>query len=235
MSIGTINKIADECALYNMPAVNIGGCSEPLLDARLALETIGIFCDAGCMDIFFHTNAVLLSESVSEKLIASGLTFFCVSIDAATGDMFSKVRGGDFGRVVKNVEKFLEIRGSEKLPALRVSFLETRVNTEEKNDFIGYWKAKADFVEVQKYNKSYDTQPAAVSDAVNTKAPLIYSKKRFAVVPAEYLCQSCSGIDVSRAVSLNNTLSKFGSLKSYWDNFINRTVDKYSKEHRKWT
>ncbi len=56
------------------------------------------------------TNAMLLDEKLSAKLLEAGLESIAFSIDGATQDIASKVRPGtDLDKVINNVRKFVEI------------------------------------------------------------------------------------------------------------------------------
>jgi pyruvate-formate lyase-activating enzyme len=220
MPRGTLLAIAEECGAHGMPAVNVGGCGEPLMDAGGALEAVRAFAAAGVMDIFFHTNALLLDERTAEAMIGAGVTYLCVSIDAATPETYAKARGASLESVLGNVRKFLGIRGSLTLPALRVSFLENSVNTGERDSFISQWSGKADFVDIQRYYKSYESQPDPAAGAAPTAAGAATgqaAKKRMAVVAPDYLCATCGGFHVTDAVSRGDTLARHKTIKSYWD------------------
>ncbi len=215
----TLDKIVEECALHRLAAVNLGGCSEPLIDKEYVSTAAEEFKKAGVMDIFLHTNALLLDAKASEMVINAGVTHFCVSIDAVSEETYFKMRGGQLSRLLDNVKTFLKIRGSSPLPALRVSFLANSVNIHEKEGFLEYWSNLADYVDIQNYYTSYDTQPSPVyepiSEATVTRHPI---DKRIAIVAPDYLCSSCAGVAVTHAINSGNTLEKYGSIKNFWDN-----------------
>ncbi|MDR0454278.1 MAG: radical SAM protein [Deferribacteraceae bacterium] len=216
-----IQQIIEECNEYRMPAINIGGCCEPLIKSELTVDTLYKLKNTSFMDIFLHTNGVLLNKDLSKSLIDAGLTFLCVSIDAATQETFEKMRGAELNNIIENIENFLSVRSGE-LPVLRVSFLATSINIHEKDKFIEFWKDKADIVEVQNYIKSFDIQPdVKLTDEIKDRQPVSHRKeKRIAVVAPDYLCLTCNGFDVSNSIEQGNTFSKYSTIKNYWNNYV---------------
>ena len=63
--------------------------NEPLLDKDL-IERINYATERGIMDIHMNTNAMLLTEEMSKKLLDTGLTRLCFSIDALTPETLKK-------------------------------------------------------------------------------------------------------------------------------------------------
>ncbi|MCL1867245.1 MAG: hypothetical protein FWF82_07540, partial [Oscillospiraceae bacterium] len=184
------------------------------------------FKKASVMDIFLHTNAVLMDGGVSAGLIDSGVTFLCVSLDAATPQTYRKQRGADLDKVVKNIHAFLN-RKTSPLPALRVSFLATPDNIHERDLFIDSWENVADFVEVQEYYKSYDSQPEELGAFQKSEKSEILERvkesesfsdygKRLSIIAPDILSRSCGGVDVTEAIRKGDTLSKYGTVKNYW-------------------
>jgi|GEM_PF-5098022 len=221
MEFDLVKQIIHECNEYDTPAINIGGCSEPLIKKQLTIDTLYSLKNTSFMDIFLHTNGVLLDEDFSKSLISAGLTYLCVSIDAVTQQTFDKIRGTKLSTIIENIEKFLSARAGE-LPVLRVSFLATTLNMHEKDEFVKYWEKKADVVEIQNYVKPYSSMPdIALSEKIIEKQSISYRReKRIAIVAPEYLCLSCNGIEVSNAVDQSNTFSKYSTIKNYWDNVV---------------
>lgn len=216
-------SIIDECKANNLCAVNIGGCSEPLIDKELCLETIGRFKEAGVMDIFLHTNGVLMDNNFTERLVNSGITYLCISIDAATNEIYRKVRGRDFNKLIKNINYFLKTRGKNNLPVLRVSFLPTAVNISEKDKFIDYWTGRADIVEIQDYvyvdggPKKAENVSTDEDKIRNSFASRIRGLKRMAIVAPNLLYKSCGPDDVNIAIENNYTFEKYNSISEYWN------------------
>ena len=68
--------------------------------------------------------------------------------------LLKKIRiGADFDNVIKNIERFMEIKkeGNYELPVVGVSFCKMKVNENELDDFINRWSEKVDFIKVQNF------------------------------------------------------------------------------------
>ena len=146
-------KIILEAEKYDCPSLNPQGTNEPLLYQNLE-DHIKFAKKHGFIDIMMNTNATLLSEERSKKILEAGLTRLRFSLDAATKETFEKIRiGADYESVMKNIERFVELRNQEgyKLPVVGVNFVKMKVNEHETDEFIEKWKDKVDFVVIQEF------------------------------------------------------------------------------------
>lgn len=58
-----------------------------------------------------HTNGSLLTEELSQEIIAAGLDRLSFSFDGYTPETYEKIRvGGDFKKTINNIIRFLEIK-----------------------------------------------------------------------------------------------------------------------------
>lgn len=161
MSWETYEKIILEAEKHGCPSICPQGTNEPLLTPNLE-EHIRFAANHGFMDIMMNSNATLLTEERSRKLLKSGLTRIRFSLDAVTKETYQKIRiGADFDKVMANIERFLKIKESEgyELPVVGVNFCKMKINEREVNDFIDTWKDRVDFVAIQNF-----TPPELQSD-----------------------------------------------------------------------
>lgn len=141
-------NIISESKKHNCPSLTIGGHCEPLLDTRI-VEMIALAKESGFVDIMLNTNATLLNEAISKKLIESGLTRLRVGFDGATADTYEKIRvGSNFEIVKSNIMNFVKLRNklNTKIPIVRISCVHLSKNDHEINDFINFWTPLADYV-----------------------------------------------------------------------------------------
>jgi radical SAM protein with 4Fe4S-binding SPASM domain len=136
-----------------IPSIRLGLTGEPLMapDADLWVSEAA---RRGFVDLALITNGQLLDRETSERLIKAGLTRLMVSVDAATEETYSIVRpGGDFERLVGNIESFLRARSELKsrLPLLRASFVVMDVNRSEIGAFREKFSPLADYLAFQDY------------------------------------------------------------------------------------
>lgn len=146
-------KIVLEAELYGCPSICMNNIGEPTLMKDL-LEQIEFARDHGFIDIMFNTNGLLLDRFLTSRLFESGLTRLMLSLDAFTPETYRKTRvGGDFDRVNRNIDRFLELReqGGYTLPVLRTTLVRSSFNEHEVDDFVRYWTGRADYVSVQEF------------------------------------------------------------------------------------
>ena len=144
-------KVIDMGVDNGLSAIRLNYINEPFIRKDI-FEFIKYAKLRGILDIYLSTNGSLLTENIIKKLIDSGLTRLQVSIDATTKETFNKIRqGGDFNKVILNTLNFIKIRNQKEkeLPTLRVNFVKTKTNMHELDDFLEFWKDKADCIGLQ--------------------------------------------------------------------------------------
>ena len=114
------------------------------------------------MDQFLFTNGTLLNDKNSQIILNSSPTRLFVSIDAASEEVYDKVRIPvnkkiiNSGRLslIENIKNFIKLRNlqNKKLPLVRVSFVALEKNVHEVDEFIKKWVNIVDSVEIQKEN-----------------------------------------------------------------------------------
>lgn len=141
-------KLLEEARKYRMPSIILDHEAEPLTNPFIA-DMVGEAKVSGILDIWMHTNANLLNEGLSRKIIKNGLTKINFSIDAATAQTYDKVRpGGNYKRVINNILFFLKVKKELKRKDLRarVSFVLQKENRHEAKDFFYFWKNKVNLI-----------------------------------------------------------------------------------------
>jgi radical SAM protein with 4Fe4S-binding SPASM domain len=148
MTLNTGKKIIDEGAANNLYGVKFNIRGEPLLHPQIH-EFISYAKQKGLIDVYFNTNALLLSENVSARLIEARLDRLSISFEGYTKDVYEKRRvGSDFEKVLKNIENIqaLKRRLGVQYPKIRV---QTVMLPDLADAFEGYkkfWSDRADEV-----------------------------------------------------------------------------------------
>ena len=157
LDIALIKNILKEGVSKGLSSVRFSVLNEPLLEKSLP-ALIRYAKDLGIIDIFITTNGLLLSEKKSYELIKAGLTHLMISLDAATPETYSTIRvGGDYQKVVNNIEAFLRIRNELRfrLPLLRLSFTKMTPNAHEVDQFVAMWINKVDYITIAGYLNNF--------------------------------------------------------------------------------
>ena len=85
------------------------GIGEPLLNKDLPRMIAHL--KARSVHVLFNTNATLLTEEWSRKLIGAGLDELRVSIDGANPKTYALIRGAPlFHKVLQNLQRFVEVK-----------------------------------------------------------------------------------------------------------------------------
>ncbi len=96
-----------------------------------------------------HTNAVILPVERSRLLLrlagdpsVEPGTFEAIhfSIDALSPESYRFVKGADHGaRVMRNVQRFIELRGAAKYPVVHLTMVVQEGNRQEAGGFVAHW------------------------------------------------------------------------------------------------
>jgi len=144
-------KVIDESVAIGTKSIRLCFINEPLIRTDID-QFIKYAVDAGIIDVIITTNGTLLTKEMARKLIDAGLTKLNVSLDAVTEETYNKIRvGGDFNTTVGNIKDFLDVRKQmgKKLPTIRLTFVSTKLNQHERDDFINQWKGRVDSLGLQ--------------------------------------------------------------------------------------
>lgn len=157
MDFKLYKSVVDDGLTCGARSINLNFINEPLLRKDIG-KFIAYARKKGAADVMFNSNGTLLTEQMSRQLVTSGLTKLSISLDAFTKEAYRKIRiGSDFDRVKRNILNFLKIRSglNSKLPLLKLTYLVTAVNYRELDDFLLYWKDKADLVSLQNMEDAF--------------------------------------------------------------------------------
>jgi len=156
-------------------------------------EMISYAKSQGLTDVVLNSNANLLDEEASEKLIASGLDAIYFGIDAHTPETYAKVRvGGNYERAVNNIKTLLRLQKEKNAPKplVHVQFVEMDVNQHEKEEFIKFWNEQGAIVKIRP-----KVSWAGLIDAPNL---VLSNEERW---PCYWAMQSMSITDAGKAVT----------------------------------
>lgn len=122
---------------------------EPLLNSNVA-DMIS-YASRNNIACGISTNATFLTENIAKKLCLSGLDTIIISIDAVTKNTYDELRpGGNFQKVVKNTEKFLNLPERKKIRHTIIQLVKMKRNRNEVDDFIKKWRGSDRNVHIKK-------------------------------------------------------------------------------------
>ena len=137
-------RIVDEGVEKGLCSIKLSYRGEPLLHKRIA-DMVGYARKKGILDVYFNTNAMLLTESKSKALIDAGLNRISISVEGTDPDAFEQARiGAKFDRIKKNTERLLNIRekAGYNFPLVRMQTVALPgIDLEE---YASYWASYCD-------------------------------------------------------------------------------------------
>jgi MoaA/NifB/PqqE/SkfB family radical SAM enzyme len=154
-----IDEISDEHPWIESVYLHKDG--EPLLHPRI-LEIVD-YASWRHPNVTLVTNATLLDEDKSRAILKTRLRNIRFSVDGLTKSTFERVRiqrtdnefaamgiPVGFDAVIKNIERFLELRMATPGSMLKVGLRTTDFKATEKElqDYRQYWSRRVDFVDV---------------------------------------------------------------------------------------
>lgn len=98
-------------------------------------------------NLYIHTNALLLNPRAYSALrLAHRIKTLEISVDAASAGTYESIRrGGNFGKLLKNLQFVRQLREAGEVPYLQMDFVVQDENFQEMEEFVGMCRAhKAD-------------------------------------------------------------------------------------------
>lgn len=143
-----VRKIIDEGAGNELYGVKFNIRGEPLLHPKIH-EFVRYAKDRGLVDVYFNTNAMLLTEEKARKLIDAGLDRLSISFEGYTREVYERHRvGAVFETVLENIETAQALK--KKLgvahPKIRVQTVMLPEIKDTFEEYSRFWSARADEV-----------------------------------------------------------------------------------------
>ncbi len=165
-------RLIDEGAENGLCSLKFNYLGEPMMNPLL-IDMIRYAKEKGLVDVMFNTNATLLTEKSSRKLIEAGLDKLFFSFDSPYRDHYNKIRvNANYDKVLRNIKRFHEIRdemGTNK-PFTRISMVRMKENDQEWEDFKQLFEPIVDavaWVDYIEHNSQAGAEDKS-ADSINT-------------------------------------------------------------------
>ncbi len=152
MDFELFKKIIDESVQYGKRRViTLHKDGESLLHPRLAQMIAYAKQRKAAHILRLSTNALLLNEAKCRELIRSGLDTVTVSLDGTNEATYEKIRGGDYGKVVNNIARFIKIRNElgRTRPWVTLQMIKMAGTLEQIQQFKEQWKSVVDEIAIK--------------------------------------------------------------------------------------
>ncbi len=170
MELSLFRKIIDEAKDFLEFAVPYG-TGEPLLNPDI-YEMIA-YCKTLGVPTGISTNATVLTEAASRKLIAAGLDYLIFAFDGATPETFEKYRkGANFEKVRDNILTFLRVKKELRAPVFCiVQVVKLKDNVRELADLVRMWRIEG-INEVRIKKDEVHIEGTAIPGDLDSRPPL---------------------------------------------------------------
>lgn len=113
-------------------SVDLTGGGEPLKNPRL-VEMVQAAHRAGC-EVGFSTNGIRLTPDLARRLLAAGLDWVSFSVDAATADLYERIRfGAKFAMVTGHIAALSKLKRERHLDKPRLMMVMVLMTGEHEN------------------------------------------------------------------------------------------------------
>ena len=163
ISKNCIEKILDEGANNGLYGVKFNIRGEPLLHPLID-DFVRYAKEKGMVDVYFNTNAVLLTESMINRLIEAGLDRISISFEGHTKDIYEKNRVcSNYDLVLKNIENLRKIKEKlgVKYPFVRIQTI--KLPEIDIKKYENFWKTRVDEVACLEYQDMTSRKEGIVS------------------------------------------------------------------------
>ncbi len=230
MPMDLFHKIADECAEWGVEELRLHNFGEPLIDRKL-YEKVEYAKRVGIPITTIYTNAALLDEDRSRKLISAGLDKIYISFDGATQSTFETIRLPlSFDQVAENTRRFYELRErmGVKTPEISLSFTHMQQGSEEVQQFIRDWEPYADNVFIiDAHDWAGQAEVKLHEPNEGPRWPCVYLWKSMTVLYSGEVTLCC--MDIKGSESIGNL--RDGSLREIWSGHIMQKIRAAHQAH----
>jgi len=159
MNSDLVYKIIDQASELSVPSMKFNWRGEPLLHPELH-KHIRYAKKKGILETIINTNATMLDEKYSLRLIDSGLDILIYSFDGGTKETYEKMRPGrfkvnkfeDIYENIKNFNKIKKLKNSV-FPRTKIQMVLTDETHNEISEFKRLFKDVVDDVSLKQYTE----------------------------------------------------------------------------------
>ena len=144
MSLDLFSKIVNEAKMWHLPAIKFQFRGEPLCDSRLP-QFIRMTKEAGVLETIINTNATLLTEDLSRRLVSAGLDRIICSVDGYDAKTYENIRvGAKFAKVKQNILNLIRIRSEYGSNKPYITLRTIKMDGINPQKYKQYWEKYAD-------------------------------------------------------------------------------------------
>ena len=155
LAINLINQAGE----LNVPSMKFNWRGEPLLNPNID-KIINHAKKKGILETIINSNATMLTEQMSVKLINSGLDYLIYSFDGGKKESYETMRPGrfkenKFEQIIENIRTFNKVKKqmNSKFPRTKIQMVLTKDTRLEQKHFFNLFNEIVDDVSVKQYSE----------------------------------------------------------------------------------
>jgi len=162
MGQALFERVVDEASAHLPVALVPFFRGESLLHPKL-VPLLAYAKRRGLGPIQLVSNGMLMSARLAQELLDLGLDFVSFSLDTVRPAEYARIRrGGNFARVMANVEGFIRRRNAGGYATeVQVSATRTAANAGSIEEFVAHWRGRVERVRIY-YEHSADGHPGSL-------------------------------------------------------------------------
>lgn len=225
MDFEIFKRVIDEGAEHGLYAIkfNSGARGEPLLHSTLD-KMVAYAKKKGILDVYFNTNATLLTKEIGRRLIEAGLDRVSISFEGLEPEVYEKYRvGASFEKVVDNIKEFVELRdkiNSDK-PLVRIQTVALPDILPKLKEYGEFWSRIVDEVAYIDFKDYSHLRGDLISDWA---CPYLWQRMMVTWDGKISIC----GFDYSNAHELGNVGDT--SIRAAWKGEVMKDIRKKHRE-----
>jgi len=167
-------RIIDEGREKGLCSIKLSYRGEPLLHPRIA-DMVAYARKNGVLDVYFNTNAMLLTEAKAKALIDAGLNRISISVEGTDPKSFESARvGAKFDRIKRNAEMLKNLREQAGSSGPRIRMQTVALPGIDLEEYAGYWAPYCDETASIDYKEAEDRNTGLV--AGNWACPQLWQR-----------------------------------------------------------
>ena len=206
MDLDSFKSIIDQIA-GNVEGVTLASRGEPTVNKKLP-EMLS-YMSGKFLAAKINTNAYLLDEKMSHAILQADLQTLVFSADAAAEPLYSKLRvNGNLDRVVKNVERFHDIKEKHYADSKLITRVSgVRFNEDQSMDEMEqFWNRYVDqvaFVDYNPWENVYDSDKKGIDTPCSDlwRRLFVWWDGKVAPCDVDYLTTLCDETLLNSSIS----------------------------------
>lgn len=158
-----VEKIIDEGVKEGLYGVKFNIRGEPLLHPLID-HFVKYAKDRNLVDVYFNTNALLLTQDMSHKLIDAKLDRISISFEGHTKEVYENNRvGSDYEVVLENIKNLQSIKKKMKVDYPKVRVQTVRLPGVDLDEYEKFWEDLADEIACLDYKDMGEKNKGVIS------------------------------------------------------------------------